>query len=86
MVLDLHNARLNSPWYCLSLQENLIPVPLQVAVMVSYLQSYSGMGQARVACDAGCTCKAAVIDAYTSQETSTTFMKVRLVLSFYFYN
>ena len=33
---------------------------IQVSLLVSYLQSYTGMGRAKIACDNGCQCKEAV--------------------------
>ncbi|EFJ49701.1 hypothetical protein VOLCADRAFT_89684 [Volvox carteri f. nagariensis] len=46
-----------------------------IVVQVAYLESYQGMGTARVSCEAGCTCTAVTIDSYDKRPVSLTSMK-----------
>mgnify|MGYP001807619873 CR=1 FL=1 len=50
---------------------------LSVLTQVAYLQSYSGMGAARVSCESGCVCEAAAaagleVDAHDPRPVSVT--------------
>ena len=51
----------------------------KVALMFSYLKSYTGMGTARIECLRGCSCRERTVDAQHDQKTSTTFMQLVLL-------
>ncbi|GFR51316.1 hypothetical protein Agub_g13681 [Astrephomene gubernaculifera] len=45
-----------------------------IIVQIAYLQSYVGMGGARLSCEAGCACEALVVDGHSSRQVSVTSM------------
>jgi hypothetical protein len=44
------------------------------SVQLAYLKSYSNMGQARITCSGGCSCKSVYLDGHHQYRVSTVFL------------
>jgi hypothetical protein len=45
-----------------------------VLLQLAHLKSYEHMGQARIACDSGCSCNVTVLDGHQEPRNSQTFL------------